>query len=266
MRFLGKIWLFVAISLFITCEKPSEVFTGDSIEMVPDTSEVQDVHFVIWNFLNIPTGSSIGDSSLSPTFTALRPFFTPDIAGDYTLEISFYQSNGLPVLDSEGNPEVQQYSIPVLSRKIDAEEEIVSAPKDTLVELDALKITEIEKEAILQKETRDTLQKSSEYLETTQISTRPNIEKPKTPQPAKKKSAQYTFQFGAYPTYDEALKMMQELRKYGFDVYIQITNSNTHPFRVRVGRFDSVDTALPLKKDLEEVFEQEIWIDFVRED
>ena len=233
--------------------------------MVPDTSEVHDVHFVIWHFLNVPAESSVADSSLSPSFTALRPFFTPDISGDYTLEISFYQSNGLPVLDIEGNPEVQQYSIPVISRKMDIEEELTFAPKDTVVKSDIVEVPQIEKAPAEQPEINDTSQEPSEILETTTpIDT--NIVKSKTNPPAKKKSSQYTFQFGAYPTYDEALKMMQELRKYGFDVYIQITNSHTHPFRVRVGKFYSVDAALPLKKDLEEVFGQEIWLDFVRED
>jgi cell division septation protein DedD len=78
----------------------------------------------------------------------------------------------------------------------------------------------------------------------------------------------YTIQVSAWPSLEEARKDQLSLTKYGIDAYTKrvfIEKKNTYWWRVRVGNFPDINQANKIKKQIEDLRGNSVWIDRIDE-
>ena len=170
--------------------------------------------------------------------------FTPELEGKYHIHLS----------------------ITDISNQIVAEEMFYyNAIKDTINNSKSNKNIAIIEQTNKAQQTNQTLQKkttssNSKIKKTTKSKVK------KTPS-SNKPNSNYTIQFAAWPSLEQANSDKIELIDEGFDAYIQrfyIKNKDEVWYRVRIGNFKTKKTAIKIKNQIESITNKKCWLDKVR--
>jgi hypothetical protein len=199
-----------------------------------------------WSLSEKPEGSLIklSDSTLSQDRSSLS--FIPDIEGHYTFRVS-----------------VSWYGevISIQSFPLEIGKDVKDKPESTTDEPSPPSTSWTE-------EDKSWLEDSIKEPESKQPIKTSEIPEPEfsiyTPT---KESNYYTIQVAAKKDEKSAEKFMKEMQGNGFDVYIHRyykEKSNELWYRIRVGSFDTKDSAKVVANEIRDSMHLESWIDYVR--
>ena len=236
--FLFSIYLVLNL---ISCEKtkPSG-YIGESIILTAKNPDnIKSLKYT-WTISEKPENSKINLESVMLSEDGSSLSFAPDLKGHYNLRVS-----------------LSWYG------------EVIS------IQSFPLEIAENVGKEIKTKKT-ETLSPSSSWAEDDKTWLEDSIKKPivnKTIEPASsffnppKDSSFYTIQVAAKKDEESADIFMKAMHENGFDAYIQRyykKKSNELWYRVRVGAFNSKDSAIVVAGEIQKTMQLQPWIDYVR--
>ena len=239
--FLFSIYLVLYLS---SCEKtkPSG-YIGESITLTAKNPDnIKSLKYK-WSISEKPENSKIKLDSVMISEDESSLSFVPDFVGHYSLRVSLSWYGEV---------------ISIQSFPLEIAENVINEVKLNKTEPSTLSPP------------------SSRWKEDDKSWLEESIKKPitnKTIEPASsffippKDSSFYTIQVAAKKDEESADKYMKEMHRNGFDAYIQRyykKKSNELWYRIRVGAFNSKDSAIVVAGEIQKTMQLQPWIDYVR--
>ena len=214
-----------------------------------------------WDILSFPNESLLTYSNLYIRQGGREMAFQPDAPGDYKFELIIFNSTGEAIVSNE-------YLFKISS----------STTTEILVDTQLAETEEVVEKTVIFEEPPTPMVPSPEPpspAPAPPVKEKPKPVKKKSPKPPPAPKAdqlasvegRFTIQIYSESTLKEAEGKMGELRKMGFDAYIQkayFKETDEVWFRVRVGSYDSRPTALAVAKNISESRGTSTWVDYVR--
>tara|TARA_Y100000590_G_scaffold40205_3_gene42903 strand:- start:978 stop:1865 length:888 start_codon:yes stop_codon:yes gene_type:complete len=284
--------IFLALVLFIGCAK--KIPTADLGDTIIVTAEIpeesQDLDF-IWELTSIPDNSILTNVDIASEDTPATVRFTPDVSGNYSLEVSIFQYNDEISTESFsynviGNEMAQSSTEETIEDFESSEGDEAEAVTELLAENDEPKWYDSESVEEVLADAKDVPVKAVveeteevEVEEKTPPSTLPAVSPP--PKKVVKKlkvkpnrgasipydKNRFTIQVGSKKVLADAKTFAAKLIDAGYDAYIQkavFKETNEVWYRIRVGSYDKRETATAVAKSLSKTQQESAWVDFVR--
>jgi hypothetical protein len=246
----------------LQCEsKVSQVAVGLPIDVVAEIPDTEYQYEYTWKFVSLPEGTSIDRESLMFHSDRQSITFTPDVAGQYSLQVIVWQYNDKISLQSFNYDAVDdidtEKSLIIDDSWLDLRIEV---PQDTstvtLVTVD-LNTDSVEKEAPLTTIEFDDRPEQPTVVIDTVLSD------------GAISDTMFTIQIASKKTIKEAWRIVEELIADGYDAYIQkayIYPEDQMWFRVRIGKYETKAEAENAAATISKNRNQSTWIDFFREE
>ena len=214
-----------------------------------------------WDILSFPNESLLTYSNLYIRQGGREMAFQPDAPGDYKFELIIFNSTGEAVVSNE-------YLFKISS----------STTTEILVDTQLAETEEVVEKTVTFEEPLAPKVPSPEPpspAPAPPVKEKPKPVKKKSPKPPPAPKAdqlasvegRFTIQIYSESTLKEAEGKMGELRKMGFDAYIQKARPGTKLwYRVRIGAFNSRDEAKKAADEINSTTGVVAWIDKVRVD
>ena len=258
------IFLFV-ILLVISCGNPR--IQGDAGSPIMVSAVIPDdgnTFEYTWKFFTLPDSSKIDRESLMFQSDQQSITFTPDIPGNYTIQVIVWHYN------DKISTQIFKYAI------------IADSTAKKLITIDDSWLNrriEIPNDIIpvnINNQTSDKHKAKPEAISPViknDVNRVDAMDQPIYNSIADSLNTQidsmFTLQIASKKTIKEAWKIVEELIANGYDAYIQkayIYEENQMRFRVRIGKYKSKTEAQIAAATISENRKQSIWIDFYRED
>jgi cell division septation protein DedD len=279
-------WIVTSLLFFFTgCFSSGEQGTvGEKITIRADVPEEgNDLEFS-WKFTGLPEASQLSQVDLTVSEDRTIASFTPDVEGNYAVEVSVLQYNDEISTQSfefdvrpgeEESVAVEETSDEKTEPEETVAEETPSSSSTKWYEeqeaQEALK--ELTTPAV--SETAEPVKTDKEIVAQTAVKTEkpaPKKMKPKQKKPLPGSSiphdrSRYTIQVAAKRSLDVAKSVAADLIKAGYDAYIQkayFKETDEIWYRVRVGSYEKKETALAVAQSLSQINHEKAWVDFVR--
>tara|TARA_B100000686_G_scaffold342028_1_gene420421 strand:+ start:203 stop:1117 length:915 start_codon:yes stop_codon:yes gene_type:complete len=284
--------IFLALVLFIGCAKKNPTADlGDTIIVTAEIpEESQDLDF-IWELTSLPDNSILTNVDIASEDTPATVRFTPDVSGNYSLEVSIFQYNDEISTESFsynviGNEMAQSSTEETIEDFESSEGDEAEAVTELLAENDEPKWYDSESVEEVLADAKDVPVKAVveeteevEVEEKTPPSTLPAVSPP--PKKVVKKlkvkpnrgasipydKNRFTIQVGSKKVLADAKTFAAKLIDAGYDAYIQkavFKETNEVWYRIRVGSYDKRETATAVAKSLSKTQQESAWVDFVR--
>lgn len=280
-----KTWIISGILLlFAACVSSGEQgVVGEKTSIQAEIPEDgNDLEFS-WNFTSIPEESQLSQSDLSISDDGTTAAFTPDVEGNYTVEVSVLQYND----------EISTQSFDFIIKAAETTVEIDTPETEESDTIDELVATEVNQEktttkwyeeqeaqkalkvlpslpmaAIVPPEQPDTTAVLiQEPTKPVPVKVKPKVKKPIPGSSIPYDQSRYTIQVASKRNLELAKTVAANLIKAGYDAYIQkayFKETNEVWYRVRVGSYEKKETALAVAKSLSHLNRETAWVDFVR--
>lgn len=260
-----------------------EGFVGESITIKAENPEEgMDVDFE-WTLTNQPDGSLINSNDLFASEDGQKMTFVPDYPGDYAIDVILTQygdelssqSFSFEILD-----EVEQ------SEEIESDDEIVESDEDWLnedfseedntdpyladsedsEEEEYEEYDDVDQDYDEEDVDVDYEEEDEEYEDDEVVISTPIQKKKFNSIP--EKTDRYTIQITSKRHLKEAQTFTNQLIQKGLDAYIQkvLFEGNEIWYRVRIGSYDTYNSAKVAANQLAKDLEMATWVDFVRKD
>ncbi|HPC35175.1 MAG TPA: SPOR domain-containing protein [Candidatus Marinimicrobia bacterium] len=248
-----SITLTILLILLGNCTKKPVVtgIVGNSVNLIPTIKNSEDTTACAfkWSFNAKPAESILDVLSFIPDSRSFSVSFIPDVPGEYELQFLSQDKDGKEkfkqiIKCSVSSDTTQSLKTGSVANQIPPRD--LSAPPPKYVQPTP----------------------AGEY-ETT-YSAGPKSKAVSAGKNIPKVRGKYTVQLGSYKNYNRAESKLRDFKAHNLDAYIQkayFKETNETWYRIRTGTFDSYAEAKKVMKDLKARFPNEdLWIDFVRED
>ena len=281
--------LYLLIFLFSCGDKGIEGFVGEKITITAEKAEDKTDLDYAWILIEQPDGSLLNSSDLNPQSDKNKMNFTPDYAGNYSIDVVISQYG------DEISSQSFLFNILDPKEEIKKEENYASAEskndKEEWLEED-LNEKELEEEydeeeydqeeydeEEYDEEEYDEEEKNNTPVAIIEESSKPSDRKTiignKTKNQSNKnisipaKTDRFTIQVVSKKMLKDAEIYASKLIERGYDAYIQrvIFEENDEIFyRVRIGSYDNINSAYATAKTVSKELGMAAWVDFVREE
>ena len=266
----------------ISCSKETNpISIGETINVSAEVpEESQDLEF-IWELTSVPENSFIDNNNIQMGDANSSIYFTPDVAGLYSLEVSIFQYN------DEISTESFSYDVMLLEdvKKDEIVNILVKVQNDSSAISDLLAtnnepkwydsesvegVLENVEKIPLEEKVKKRTQGSRRFIRTTKTEPKKRtIKKPKKIRGSliPHDKDRFTIQVGSKKMLSDAKKFAAKLIDAGYDAYIQkasFKETNEIWYRIRVGSYDKRQTAVAVAKVLSTTRQEKAWVDFVR--
>jgi cell division septation protein DedD len=270
----------------ISCSKETNpISIGETINVSAEVpEESQDLEF-IWELTSVPENSFIDNNNIQMGDANSSIYFTPDVAGLYSLEVSIFQYN------DEISTESFSYDVMLLEdvKKDEIVNILVKVQNDSSAISDLLAtnnepkwydsesvegvLEDVEKIPLKEKVKKE-LKAVEPLIKTTKTEPKKRTIKKIIKKPKKIRGSliphdkdRFTIQVGSKKMLSDAKKFAAKLIDAGYDAYIQkasFKETNEIWYRIRVGSYDKRQTAVAVAKVLSTTRQEKAWVDFVR--
>ena len=272
--------IFITLMLILGCSKQNPTFVvGEAIVAnISSFEEDLDLEY-LWEFSDLPDNSRISNSDISAGDDNLSIYFTPDVSGIYSLEVSVFQYNdeistqsfNFEVLNNESLISEGKEESNILENK-----DIITKNDDPLYNDDESKWFDSEDvfELVAEME-KDTISAKPKVEESIliKIPTAPKkVITKKTPVKTRGQLIPYdknrfTIQISSKKELSDAKKVAVNLIESGYDAYIQkalFKETNEIWYRIRIGSYQNKETAIAVAESLSRNRPEKAWVDYVR--
>ena len=270
----------------ISCSKETNpISIGETINVSAEVpEESQDLEF-IWELTSVPENSFIDNNNIQMGDANSSIYFTPDVAGLYSLEVSIFQYN------DEISTESFSYDVMLLEdvKKDEIVNILVKVQNDSSAISDLLAtnnepkwydsesvegVLENVEKIPLEEKVKKELKAVEPLIKTTKTEPKKRTIKKIIKKPKKIRGSliphdkdRFTIQVGSKKMLSDAKKFAAKLIDSGYDAYIQkasFKETNEIWYRIRVGSYDKRQTAVAVAKVLSTTRQEKAWVDFVR--
>ena len=270
----------------ISCSKETNpISIGETINVSAEVpEESQDLEF-IWELTSVPENSFIDNNNIQTGDASSSIYFTPDVAGLYSLEVSIFQYN------DEISTESFSYDVMLLEdvKKDEIVDILVKVQNDSSAISDLLAtnnepkwydsesvegVLENVEKIPLEEKVKKELKAVEPLIKTTKTEPKKRTIKKIIKKPKKIRGSliphdkdRFTIQVGSKKMLSDAKKFAAKLIDAGYDAYIQkasFKETNEIWYRIRVGSYDKRQTAVAVAKVLSTTRQEKAWVDFVR--